>query len=392
MTERSPAALRSPGGDALSAAALQPRARQALQRRVAAWFARHARDLPWRQTRDAYRVWVSEIMLQQTQVATVVPYYERFLAAFPDVYRLAAAREEDVLRLWEGLGYYRRAVQLHRAARQVVQQHGGQFPRDPRVAQQLPGIGRYTAGAILSIAYDAQLPVLEANTTRLLARLLAYDGDPRSSAGQRTLWQAAAALLPRRQAGRWNQALMELGATICTPRRPRCDDCPLQGQCAARRAGREDELPQRGPRTAFQQVHAAAVVVGHRNGVLVLKRSSGGRWGGLWDFPRLEFPPTPIADDAARRRWIQHQAAAAWGLRLELGACFATLRHAVTRYRITLDCFTARLARRPSGDYPWRTPEGEIQHATLPQLEQLAMTRTARRIAKLLDDATGLLR
>jgi A/G-specific adenine glycosylase len=255
------------------------------------------------------------------------------------------------------------------------------------VAQQLPGIGRYTAGAVLSIAYDARLPVLEANTIRLLARLLGYEGDPRSAAGQRTLWEAAEALLPRRQVGRWNQALMELGATICTPRGPRCDVCPLQGECAARRSGRQDEIPRRGPRVPFQQVHAAAMVIGHRGGVLVLKRSAGGRWGGLWDFPRLEFPSTPIPDDAARRRWIQYQAAAAWGLRLELGACFATLRHGVTRYRITLDCFTARLARRPAADYPWRTPEGEIQRVTLPQLEQLAMTRTARRIAQLLGDA-----
>ncbi len=192
--------------------------RRAMWRRLRAWYDAHARDLPWRRTNDPYAVWLSEIMLQQTQVETVKPYFERFMKALPTIKTLARAEEHEVLRLWEGLGYYRRARQLHRAAQLIVAEHGGRFPRDPMVVRRLPGIGRYTAGAILSIAFDAREPILEANTLRLLSRLLAYAGDPRSGEGQRLLWAAAETFLPRRQVGRFNQALMELGSAICTPR------------------------------------------------------------------------------------------------------------------------------------------------------------------------------
>ena len=203
---------------------------RSFRRRLPAWFDRHARKLPWRRNHDPYAVWVSEIMLQQTQVGTVVSYFDRFLAAFPTIEALAAADEQDVLRLWEGLGYYRRARQLHKAAKIIVAEHAGNFPRNPEIVRRLPGIGRYTAGAILSIAFDARQPILEANTLRLLSRLLAYDGDPRSTEGQRLLWAMAEAVLPRRGSGRMNQALMELGSEVCAARRrgvkiapsPRC--------------------------------------------------------------------------------------------------------------------------------------------------------------------------
>ena len=174
---------------------------QAFRRRLRAWFALHARDLPWRRTRDPYAIWVSEIMLQQTQAATVVPYFGRFLEALPTIAALAAADQQQVLRLWEGLGYYRRAQQLHEAAQQIVEHCGGRFPRDEATVRRLPGIGRYTAGAILSIAFDARLPILEANTTRLLSRLLAFDREPASPAGQQVLWAMARAVLPRREPG-----------------------------------------------------------------------------------------------------------------------------------------------------------------------------------------------
>ena len=200
---------------------------RSFRRRLLAWFDQNARVLPWRRSRDPYAVWLSEIMLQQTQVATVIGYFDRFLARFPTIEALARADEHEVLRLWEGLGYYRRARQLHRAARIIVAEHGGRFPRDPSIVRRLPGIGRYTAGAILSIAFDAREPILEANTLRLLSRLLCYDGDPRSPDGQRLLWAMAEALLPRRGSGRLNQALMELGSEVCTARSPRCEQCPV---------------------------------------------------------------------------------------------------------------------------------------------------------------------
>ena len=213
------------------------------RRRLRAWYDRHARELPWRGTRDPYAVWLSEIMLQQTQVETVKPYFQRFLAALPTIHALAQADEQQVLRLWEGLGYYRRARQLHQAARQIVAEHDGRFPSDPQAVERLPGIGRYTAGAILSIAFDQRRPILEANTLRVFSRLLAYDGQTTSSAGQKLLWAAAEAVLPARDVGRFNQALMELGSEVCRGRAPACEACPAAGLCHAQHAGCKTRSP-----------------------------------------------------------------------------------------------------------------------------------------------------
>src|SRR5262245_64033449 len=198
-----------------------------LRRKLLAWFDRHRRDLPWRADRDPYRVWVSEVMLQQTTVAAVVPYFDRFLAAFPTVQALAAADEQQVLKLWEGLGYYRRARHLHAAAKRLVAEQGGALPDDPAVWAELPGVGRYILGAVLSQAFDRKLPVVEANSLRVLARLFGYRGDPREGDGKTWVWSAAEIMLPTRRAGDFNQALMELGALVCTPTAPACGACPL---------------------------------------------------------------------------------------------------------------------------------------------------------------------
>ena len=260
---------------------------QTFRRRLRAWYDRHARDLPWRGTRDPYAVWLSEIMLQQTQVETVKPYFQRFLAALPTIHALAKADEQQVLRLWEGLGYYRRARQLHQAARQIVALCDGRFPADPQSVQRLPGIGRYTAGAILSIAFDQRRPILEANTLRLFSRLLAYDGQTTSSAGQKLLWAAAEAVLPARDAGRFNQALMELGSEVCRRRSPACDVCPVAGLCQAQLRGLQDEIPRPKPRPHFEEVSEAAVLVRRRGRVLLIQWPEGRRWARLWDFPRF---------------------------------------------------------------------------------------------------------
>src|SRR5579885_341778 len=232
-----------------------------LRRRLLAWFDAARRDLPWRRDRDPYRIWVSEVMLQQTTVAAVVPYFERFLRAFPTLADLAAAEEQDVLRLWEGLGYYRRARDLHRAARVLVAQHEGRIPDDPAVLATLPGLGRYTCNAVLSQAFDRRLPILEANTQRVLSRLFGRTEDPRQPAARRWLWQAAEKILPNRDVGTFNQALMELGALVCTPAAPRCTQCPLAARCLARRLGNQSSIPARTPSPEILPVQETAVVV-----------------------------------------------------------------------------------------------------------------------------------
>jgi A/G-specific adenine glycosylase len=314
-----------------------PRWRTALRRRLLAWYDRGARDLPWRRSRDPYLVWVSEIMLQQTVVAAVVPYFQRFVARFPTVEALANAAEEEVLRLWEGLGYYRRARQLHGAAQVVRDQHAGVFPRDIAEVRRLPGIGRYTAGAILSISFDDPHPILEANTVRLLARLLAYEGVTTSSSGQQILWGAAETLLPRRDTGRFNQALMELGSQVCTPRNPRCDECPLAELCPTHREGLTEQIPAVRPRPTIEEVREAAVVVRRQKNVLLVRRQAGERWAGLWDFPRFALP----AGSANISQALIDGVARSAGWRVAPGRLLMTILHSVTRFRITLDCYEA---------------------------------------------------
>jgi A/G-specific adenine glycosylase len=348
----------------------------AFRRRLLAWYRRHARDLPWRRTRDPYAIWVSEVMLQQTQVATVVPYFERFLARFPTLAALAGAGEEDVLRLWEGLGYYRRARQMHRAAQIIVAEHNGRFPRDAETLRRLPGIGRYTAGAILSIAFDAREPVLEANTLRLLSRLLAYRGNPRSAAGQRLLWQTARELLPRAGAGVFNQALMELGATLCTSRAPHCEACPVATFCRARETASQHQIPIALRRRDVEEVHQAAVVVLCRNKVLLLKREEGQRWAGLWDFPRFEV--NHRTDGRAAE--VRDKLHALFGLKAQALSHVTTLRHSVTRFRIRLDCFVARA--NPQTRF---APTAKLNWFGIDELSQLPLSTTGRQLARIVE-------
>jgi A/G-specific adenine glycosylase len=307
-----------------------------LLRRLRPWFRRRQRDLPWRHNRDPYRIWVSEVMLQQTQVATVIPYFERFVRAFPTLADLAAAHEQEVLRLWEGLGYYRRARDLHRAAREIVTRHEGRIPDDPAVLGQLPGLGRYTCNAVLSQAFDRRLPILEANSQRVLSRLFGRVEDPRQGAARRWLWQAAEAILPTRGVGTFNQALMELGALVCTPAAPRCSECPLAAHCVARQRGQQESIPARTPPPEVVRIEEAAVIVRRGGKVLLVQRSPEGRWAGLW-----EFPHGPLTEGET------HEAAAARVLReltslqANLGAELLTIRHGIMHYQITLTCFEA---------------------------------------------------
>jgi A/G-specific adenine glycosylase len=351
--------------------------RRDLRRRLLVWYRRNARDLPWRRSGDPYRIWVSEIMLQQTQVATVRGYFERFIAALPTIDALAAAEEDSVLRLWEGLGYYRRARQLHRAAKIVVAEHAGRFPSDAEHVRRLPGIGRYTAGAILSIAFDAPEPILEANTIRLLSRLLAYAGDTHSTAGQRLLWSAAQTLLPMREAGAFNQALMELGSQVCRPRDPDCLHCPLSALCPTFRESLQQQIPAARPKPQIEVVREAAIVVRRRGRILLIRRAAHERWAGLWDFPRVPCDSPEISPTSAELVAKVH---AATGVKIADLQLLTTLRHGVTRFRITLECYEARA----SGTATRRKPRVETQWIKPADLPDYPLSSTGRRLARFL--------
>jgi A/G-specific adenine glycosylase len=315
-------------------------------------------------------------MLQQTQVATVVPYFTRFLAAFPTIRALAEADERDVLRQWEGLGYYRRARQLHRASRIVVEQFGGQLPRDLESVRQLPGIGRYTAGAIVSIAFDAPAPILEANTVRLFSRLVGFRDDPSSSAAQAFLWQLAEAMVPRRGCGAFNQALMELGSLLCTPKAPRCHECPVSELCAAFRSGDQDRIPKPRASPRTEAVSEAAVVVRRGAKVLLRRCAADERWGGLWDF--LRFPLAARRGSKLERELVEKIERHS-GLVVEPPSRIATLKHGVTRFRITLDCYLAE-----SADARCKLAVGTWKWVRVQDLEQFPLSVTGRKLGRLI--------
>ncbi len=265
------------------------------------WFDRHQRDLPWRRTRDPYAIWVSEVMLQQTQVDRVVPYYARFLERFPTVQALAAASLSDVLSAWRGLGYYGRARNLHRAAQEVVARFDGALPASTEALHELPGFGRYTVGAVASIAFGLEAPLVDGNVARVLSRLLVIDGAPGDKAREAALWSAAGELVVGPRPGDLNQALMELGATVCVPSSPLCLLCPLQASCGALAEGRVHELPPP-KKAAPKKVLELAVAVAHRGGcVLLARRAEGGLFGGLWEMP---CAPIEVSGPATLRKML----------------------------------------------------------------------------------------
>jgi len=347
---------------------------RSLRTALLGWYARRRRNLPWRSTRDPYCIWVSEIMLQQTRVQSVVAYYERWIQRFPSVETLASADGEDVLRAWEGLGYYSRARNLQRAAQQLVAEHGGHLPRSITALRALPGIGPYSAGAIASIAFDADEPVVDGNVIRVLTRLFALPGNPQRGPLRGHLWLLARHLLPPGKAADFNQALMELGATVCTPRGARCAECPVAGHCRALAQERVDALPEAPPRPALSDEQRAAAVVTRRGQLLVLRAAPDAvRWAGMWQFPDLKLSPGEDAETSLPRA-----VAASSGVAIELGERLCTLQHHVTRFRIQIEVYGARAlggrARSSSGgEARWCTPEA---------LTGLAMPLCHRKIAR----------
>lgn len=306
----------------------------ALAHNLLAWYAREGRDLPWRRTRDSYRIWLAEIMLIQTQVTTVLPYYERFLALFPTVQALAAAPLDDVLKAWEGLGYYARARHLHRAAREVVERYGGELPRSPQALLKLPGVGEYAAGAILSIAFGQDEPALDGNVRRVFSRLFYVEGPPEARATQDELRRLARLALPAGRAGAFNQALMDVGATICTPRRPRCAACPLAQHCEARRRGSPEAVPAHRKKRALPHYEVTAALIWRDGEVLIAQRPAEGLLGGLWEFPGGKQEPGESLPECLRRE-IREELA----LEIAVGEHLTSVEHGYTHFSITLHAF-----------------------------------------------------
>ena len=346
------------------------------RQRLRNWYRKHARTLPWRTDPDPYRVWVSEIMLQQTQVATVVDYYHRFLKRFPDLNTLADADEQEVLRLWEGLGYYRRARQLRRAAIEIVKQHNGVFPSDRASLLALPGIGRYTAGAILSIAFGQREPILEANTIRLLSRLLLLREETTRSDSQRRLWELAELLLPAKDLGSFNQALMELGSLVCTPQNPACYECPIQEICPAFEQGLQETIPVMAAKQAITAVREAAVIIRDKSCVLLRQCSPQERWAGLWDFPRFEIRHQR---GQALARELRENVFQLTGLQVTTSDCLKVIKHSVTRYRITLSCYQGQLVSR---DASKDELADRAQWVPITELEDYPLSVTGRKICQ----------
>jgi A/G-specific adenine glycosylase len=336
-----------------------------LARILIRWFDQQARDLPWRRTRNPYAVWISETMLQQTQVKTVIPYYARWMRALPRVEDLARARPQRVLKLWEGLGYYGRARRAQAAARIIVKQYFGRFPERLEDLLALPGVGPYTAGAVCSIAFNQPAPILDGNVKRVLSRLRGIAGDPQGKALNAKLWRAAQELVSAApgEPARLNQSLMELGALVCRPRRPKCPDCPLRRDCFARRENRVGEFPTPARRAPVTDRRFIALVARRGGRFLVRRRPAGGVNAGLWEFPNFEAPAK-----------VGNLSRLAAPFRISATGPFFRLRHSITRYRMLLEGFHAHL---PGGAAPglaigkWKTPA---------ELQRLAFTGAHRKL------------
>jgi A/G-specific adenine glycosylase len=317
-----------------------------------AWYGAHRRDLPWRRTCDPYAIWVSEVMLQQTQVAAVLPYFERFLARFPTPAALAAADEDAVLAAWSGLGYYSRVRHLREGAREVVARHDGIVPRDPAALRALPGIGPYTAGAIASIAFGLPEPLLDGNVRRVLARWTADPGE----GGDARFWELARTLVAGAEPGDWNQALMELGATVCTPQVPACARCPVSGHCRAHTIGRPEDFPRARPRKPSRTVRVEVALI-ERDGAVLLERSgAGGPLRGKWDLPAVEAGGTEALAGEALRSALR----ARHGIDVVPGALGRPAVHTILHRRLRLAvvrCVWPQRVAEPGPGLRWMAPE-----------------------------------
>lgn len=353
-----------------------PAIREKFIRLLLGWWDSGHTDLPWRSSKDPYAVWVAEVMLQQTQVVTVIPYYERWMAQFPNVQSLADASLDEVLKLWQGLGYYSRVRNLHAAARVVVDAHDGRLPENVPELLALPGIGRYTAGAIASIAFDRSTPTLDGNIIRVFSRLTDLEEDVTRGSTQKHLWRLAADLVPSQRPGDYNQALMELGQHLCTPSKPSCSSCPVENLCRARSRGTQYERPVRPPRKRIPHYHVVAGVIWREHPspdaeFLITRRPLDGMLGGLWEFPGGKVEGSETYPDALRREIVEELA-----VDIRVGEYLCEVKHAYTHFRITLHALHARHME----GIPQHIGVADHAWVTLADLERFAFAVTDLRI------------
>lgn len=343
--------------------------------RLLTWFAENGRDLPWRQRPSPYAVWISEIMLQQTQVDRVIPFFRRWMARFPDLESLAGARQDEVLKQWEGLGYYIRAANIHRAAREIQDRHRGRMPQEAYELARLPGIGDYTASAIASIAFGQACPAVDANAVRVGSRLFDVDAPKGSVASRSRVREGLARLVPLDQPGRFNQAVMDLGALVCRSRKPLCHSCPVMAFCQAKARGMEGQRPVPTACRKPTAIDVAAGVLVHEGRILIQKRPPNGLMANLWEFPGGKLHSRETPEQALRREFLEELE-----LSVEVGRQIMIIRHSYTRFRVTLFVHWCRLLTRPdrlrlraASDYRWVLP-GELDGFAFPSADRKLLT------------------
>ena len=339
------------------------------RKRLISWFKKQGRNLPWRIHRTPYTSWVSEIMLQQTQVKQVESYYLRFMIQFPDIQTLARAPLENVLKSWEGMGYYSRARYLHQTARIIIDRFAGEIPSSFEELIGLPGIGRSTAGAILSLGYDKSFPILDGNIRRVLIRFFYLSQTPLNGSLEKTLWSYSSRLLPGKKAGEFNEALMELGALICLPKHPKCDQCPVHQDCRGYLSGHPGGLPLKAPKKQIPHFEVSAAVIRKGRKMLITQRPEKGLLGGLWEFPGGKREPGETLEECLKRE-IKEEL----DIEIIVGECFIKVPHAYSHFRITLHCFFCRKSKgrlKALGvkDFRWVTPE-ELTLFPFPRADQ----------------------
>jgi A/G-specific adenine glycosylase len=339
--------------------------KEKIQSKLLRWFKKNGRDLPWRKTRDPYAIWVSEIMLQQTQVETVIPYYKKFLKSFPTIHHLAKSDLSKVLKVWEGLGYYSRARNLHQASKIIANHSNGKIPDKLKDLLNLPGIGRYTAGAILSIAYNKKAPILDGNVKRVLSRLFVVSGNPKKT--EEFLWPLSESLIPKGSPGAFNQALMDLGSMTCTPKNPNCLSCPLKNLCQGYLSGKPESYPLRSVKKKVPHIEAIAAVIQKHGKVLLRQRPPKGLLGGLW-----EFPNWPIDGKKDLKEYLRLKVKSDFGLKVKCKENLGPFKQTYSHFKLTLHVFKCD-ALEGRGKGKW---------VSIKKLDRLPMSRIHRRISQ----------